>query len=171
MPPTPPATRLTRRSLDRFISDPSSIRNATLVIMNVTVVIVLAGALIVWLFDREDFADFPTALWFTLQTVTTVGYGDVTPVSEIGRAIGGTVMIVAVALLTIINALITSILIEASQRQRRAEQREHDKAVEEQLLGQLRLLNERLERIEGRTAAFREQRGLDERPAPTDPSA
>jgi voltage-gated potassium channel len=171
MPPTPPAPRLARRSVGRFISEPSSIRNATLVLINVTVLIVLAGSVIVWIFDSEEFPDFGTAIWYTLQTVTTVGYGDVTPTTTIGRSIGGVVMIVAVALLTIINALITSILIDASQRQRRAEQLEHDKAVEQQLLGQLQLLNERLERIEGRTAAFRERAGLDERASPADPSA
>jgi len=171
MTPTPSAPRLARRSVGRFISEPSSIRNATLVLINVTVLIVLAGSVIVWIFDSEEFPDFGTAIWYTLQTVTTVGYGDVTPTTTIGRSIGGVVMVVAVALLTIINALITSILIDASQRQRRAEQQEHDKAVEEQLLGQLQLLNERLERIERRTAVFRERVGLDERPAPTDPSA
>jgi len=158
----PPAPRLARRSLDRFISQPSSVRNATLVLINITVLIVLAGSVIVWILDHEEFPDFGTAIWYTLQTVTTVGYGDVTPSTVIGRTIGGIVMIVAVALLTIINALITSILIEASQARRRAERQEHDRAVEEQLLGQLQLLNERLERIETRTAAFRERAGIED---------
>jgi voltage-gated potassium channel len=171
MPTPPPAHRLARRSLDRFISKPSSIRNATLVLINVTVVIVLAGAVIVWLFDRDEFADFGAAVWYTLQTVTTVGYGDVTPTTVVGRSIGGVVMIVAVALLTIINALITSILIEASQRQRRDEQREHDEAAEALLLQQLQLLNDRLERIEARTTAFRERMGVEDPAAAADPSA
>ena len=153
-----------------FISQPSSVRNATLVLINVTVLIVLAGSVIVWVFDHEEFPDIGTAIWYTLQTVTTVGYGDVTPTTVVGRSIGGLVMIVAVALLTIINALITSILIDASQRQRRAEQLQHDKAIEEQLLGQLQLLNERLERIEARTAPIRERMHLDEGLA-TDPPA
>jgi voltage-gated potassium channel len=160
---TPPsAPRLARRSVDRFISQPSSIRNATLVLINVTVLIVLAGSVIVWVFDHEEFPDFGTAIWYTLQTVTTVGYGDVTPTTLIGRSIGGIVMVVAVALLTIINALITSILIEASQRRRQVEELEHDRAAQEQLLGQLALLNQRLERIEARTAPLRERLQLDE---------
>jgi voltage-gated potassium channel len=167
----PPAPRLARRSLDRFSSKPSSIRNATLVLINITVLIVLAGSVIVWVFDHEEFPDFATAMWYTLQTVTTVGYGDVTPTTLIGRSIGGVVMVVAVALLTIINALITSILIEASQRQRREEQLQHDLAVEEQLLGQLRLLNERLARIEDRTAPLRDRLHLDQPTGGTEPSA
>src|SRR5262245_20502179 len=100
----PPAARLARRSLDRFISQPSSVRNATLVLINITVLIVLAGSVIIWVFDHEEFPDFGTAIWFTLQTVTTVGYGDVTPTTVIGRTMAGVVMVVAVALLTIINA-------------------------------------------------------------------
>jgi voltage-gated potassium channel len=170
MPTPPPSTRIARRSLDRFLSQPSSVRNATFALINVTVLIVLVGSVVVWVFDRDEFPDFGTAIWYTLQTVTTVGYGDVTPTTVIGRSIGGIVMIVAVALLTIINALITSILIDAAQRQRRADQLEHDRAVEEQLLGQLEQLNQRLARIEGRATAFRERAGIED-PAAADPPA
>ena len=79
-PPT--MSRLLRpllRSRDRFQEDPSSIGNAVRVVMAVVVAAVLVGSAVIWLFDKRDFPDYGSALWFSLQTVTTVGYGDLTP--------------------------------------------------------------------------------------------
>ena len=42
--------------------------------------------------NRKDFDSFGDALWWALQTVTTVGYGDVVPTSGTGRVIGAFVM-------------------------------------------------------------------------------
>ena len=86
----------------------------------ITVAIVLVGGLIVWVFDRRDFPDLGGALWYTLQTVTTVGYGDKVPTSGLGRVVGASVMVVAVALIAILTASITSTFVEAAQRRRRA---------------------------------------------------
>jgi voltage-gated potassium channel len=112
--------RALRHAQDRFTSDPASVRNAALLMIAITVTIVLAGGLVVWVFDRRDFPDLGGALWYTLQTVTTVGYGDKVPTSGLGRIVGATVMIVAVALIAILTASITSTFVEAAQRRRRA---------------------------------------------------
>ena len=59
--------------MDRFAADPASVKNAVLVMIVITVGIVIVGGVIVWVFDRRDFPDLGGALWYTLQTVTTVG--------------------------------------------------------------------------------------------------
>lgn len=106
--------------VDAFLADPASPRKATQVMIALTVVTVLAGAVVIWLFDpEEDFPDFATSLWFTLQTVTTVGYGDVTPDTTFGRAVAGVVMIVSIAFMTIVTALVTSTFVDAAQARRR----------------------------------------------------
>ena len=43
-----------RRSIDRFMSDPASLRNAARLMIGATVVIVLVGGLVVWLFDSQS---------------------------------------------------------------------------------------------------------------------
>jgi voltage-gated potassium channel Kch len=113
--------RPVQHELDRFRAEPASLRNAAAVLIAVTVLAVLHGSLVMWVFDRRDFPDFGTALWFTLQTVTTVGYGDVTPASDVGRVVAGVVMIVAIAFLAMVTALITSTFIDAAQRRRAAQ--------------------------------------------------
>jgi voltage-gated potassium channel len=106
--------------MDRFANDPASVKNAVYVMIVITVGIVIVGGTIVWVFDRQDFPDMGSALWYTLQTVTTVGYGDHVPTTEIGRVVGASVMIVGVALIAILTASITSVFVEAAQRRQRA---------------------------------------------------
>ena len=122
-----------RRSIDRFMSDPASLRNAARLMIGATVVIVLVGGLVVWLFDSQEFPDYGSALWYTLQTVTTVGYGDKVPTSLVGRLTGSFVMIVSVALLAIVTALITSTFVEAAQRRRHAEEQDPARALDARL--------------------------------------
>ena len=138
-----------RRAMDRFAADPASVRNATYLMIAVTVAVVLVGGLVVWVFDARDFPDLGGALWYTLQTVTTVGYGDKVPTEGIGRLVGATVMIVAVALISILTASITSTFVEAAQRRQRAgvEAQERDSA--EALHQQLDDVVARLAAIEG----------------------
>jgi voltage-gated potassium channel Kch len=90
-------------------------RRAAVIIGAYTVLVTLAGALLGWLLDREDFDSFGDALWWALQTVTTVGYGDVVPTSDTGRVIGAFVIISGIAFLTVITAAVTAALIEAAR--------------------------------------------------------
>lgn len=133
--------------MDRFADDPASVRNAVLVMIVITVAIVFVGGVIVWLFDRQDFPDLGSALWYTLQTVTTVGYGDHVPTSELGRVVGASVMIVGVALIAILTASITSVFVEAAQRRQRAGR-------DPQGSDSVEALNERLGEVLARLAAI-----------------
>jgi voltage-gated potassium channel len=111
-------TRPLVRSLQRFRANPTSVRNAMGVIVVATCVATVIGALLVWFFDSKSFDSFGDALWWALQTVTTVGYGDVTPHGGIGRVIGGVVLIYSVAFLSILTAVITTSFVEQARRQR-----------------------------------------------------
>ena len=116
------------RPWKNFRENPSSIRWAAAAIMSVTVALVLVGAAVMRIFDSEEYPTFGGALWFTLQTVTTVGYGDVTPTSVVGRVFATAVMLFSIGLITVITAIITSLFIEAARAQRR--QSEGDETVE-----------------------------------------
>jgi voltage-gated potassium channel len=144
----PPRGPIVGRQVDRFLADPASVRNAVVVIVTVTVVAVLLGSVVIWLFDRRDFPDIGTAIWFMLQTVTTVGYGDVTPVSLLGRSVAGVVMIVSIGFVTIVTALITSTFVEAAQRQRRADEAAAQRERTERVHARLDEIVDRLAAIE-----------------------
>ena len=114
----------------------------------------LVGGLVVWVFDKQDFPDLGGALWYTLQTVTTVGYGDKVPTSGLGRVVGAFVMVVAVALIAILTASITSTFVEAAQRRRRVADEVNERASAEALQQGLDEVNARLVAIEALLQAW-----------------
>jgi voltage-gated potassium channel len=105
-----------RRTIDRFLENPASIRFAAWLIMTATVLSVVLGGVVVWLLDHREYPNLGRAFWFTLQTVTTVGYGDVTPGSPVGRVVGALVMLTGIGFITIVTAAITSTFVEAARK-------------------------------------------------------
>ena len=106
------------RPIKNFQQGPVSVRRALRLIVAATVVTTIAGGFAVWIFDRNNFPDLGTSLWWSLQTVTTVGYGDVVPKSGAGRIVGSIVLVYSVAFLTITTAIITTSFIERARAQR-----------------------------------------------------
>jgi voltage-gated potassium channel len=138
------------RQIERFQADPASLRNATILTITVTIVVVLIGSVVIWLFGGKDYPDLGTAVWFTLQTITTVGYGDVTPDTGFGKFVAGVVMVVAIGFTTIITALITSTFVEAAQRRRRAAEEARQVERNESIDTRLGEIADRLAAIEAR---------------------
>lgn len=135
-----------------FLANPSSIKWSAAAIMSITLALVFVGAAVMRIFDSEEYPTFGRALWFTLQTVTTVGYGDVTPASAVGRVFATVVMLFSIGLITVITAIITSVFIEAARAQLR--QSEGDKTVETlaRIEASLATTQARLDRIENAIA-------------------
>ena len=59
--------------------------------------LVLFSSTVIYFLERhvqpDVFGSVPSAAWWAIATLTTVGYGDVTPVTHLGRVFGGFVMI------------------------------------------------------------------------------
>jgi voltage-gated potassium channel Kch len=75
-------------------------------------------ATVATLFAHEDFPSFGKALWWAVQTVTTVGYGDITPETPEGQVIAAILMVSAVALISVITASISAAFISRLQGKR-----------------------------------------------------
>lgn len=56
----------------------------------------------------EVFGNIPSAMWWALATLTTVGYGDVVPVTHAGKMFGGLVMIFGLAFFALPIAIVAS---------------------------------------------------------------
>jgi voltage-gated potassium channel len=64
----------------------------------------------------DKFSDIPTAMWYTVSTITTVGYGDVYPVTVIGKVTGGLISMVGLLLFAIPTSILTSGFLKLSQQ-------------------------------------------------------
>jgi voltage-gated potassium channel len=133
---------------------PLTPRRAAAIIATYTLVITLAGGVLAWLIDRDDFANVGSGLWWALQTVTTVGYGDVVPTGS-GRVVAAVVMLSGIGFLTVITAAVTAALIESARKRFYGESDRH--------------LVDRLDEISARLAAIEERIG--ESPAAGDPDS
>lgn len=56
----------------------------------------------------EDFSSIPAAMWWGIATLTTVGYGDVTPVTPIGKFLGMIVMLLGVGMFAMPAGILAS---------------------------------------------------------------
>lgn len=69
----------------------------------------------------DKFGSIPRALWWSVITLTTVGYGDVSPVTPVGKFLAAVVALGSVALVAMPAGIMASAFSDAMQR-RRAEQ-------------------------------------------------
>ena len=56
----------------------------------------------------EAFGTVPDAAWWAIATLTTVGYGDVVPITPLGRLFGGVVMVSGLCILALPVAIVAA---------------------------------------------------------------
>jgi voltage-gated potassium channel len=90
-------------------------------------VLVFDGAVIVYLFERHaphsNIHTLGESVWWALVTVTTVGYGDYTPVTVPGRITAGCIMVIGLLTLAVVTAQVASSFVsQGPDRNRRGHQ-------------------------------------------------
>jgi voltage-gated potassium channel len=66
------------------------------------------------------FSSIPAAMWWAIETLTTVGYGDLVPVTVLGKIVGGIVTIIGVAAVALFTSVITVSFIDQLRLRREA---------------------------------------------------
>ena len=75
----------------------------------------LVGAIVIRIADPDNFPSFGLAVWWALQTVTTVGYGDIVPTTSLGQVVGGIVMVLGISFIAFLTAGVTSVVVQRGQ--------------------------------------------------------
>jgi len=144
--------RLIERRMTRFLREPVSVRNAANVIVVATAVVVVGGGVAMWVLDHEEYPNVWRGMWWALQTVTTVGYGDVTPTRTSGRIVAAFVMLEGIAFLAILIAAITSTFVARAEREIEKAEAKADQSGEERIDARFDDLAARLDRVEAMLA-------------------
>jgi voltage-gated potassium channel Kch len=135
------------RRFTKFMNAPPTIRSAVSTIVTATLVVVVVSGVLMRFFDHEEFGNVWLGMWWAIQTVTTVGYGDVTPRAVIGRLVATVVMLQGIAFIAIITAVITSSFVARATRARDAAQAEDEMTELERIEAGIAELDRKLEQL------------------------
>jgi voltage-gated potassium channel len=83
---------------------------AALRVVAMVVVVLLTGAMALRAVEPQATKNFSEALWWSLVTVTTVGYGDVTPKTPEGRAVAALLMVVGISVFGYVAGFMAALL-------------------------------------------------------------
>lgn len=68
----------------------------------------------------ETFGSIPRAMWWSIATLTTVGYGDVVPITALGRTLAGATALLGIGLVALPTGILAAAFSDALARRRAA---------------------------------------------------
>jgi voltage-gated potassium channel len=125
------------------LPDDLTARRAGFVIGAITLGVSIAAGILMRSVDHEEFPSVGSGLWWAVQTVTTVGYGDVVPKSTDGRLVATVVMVTGLGFLSVVTASISALFVEATRRRRSS----REDATLEHIADRLDQIERRLEEL------------------------
>lgn len=97
-------------------------RDALIAAFSILFVLLVISASGIYLIEHdvqpEAFGSIPAAMWWAMATLTTVGYGDVTPITVGGKFFGGVITILSLGLVAMPTGIIVSGFSEQLRRRR-----------------------------------------------------
>ena len=61
----------------------------------------------------DKFSSIPETIWWAIVTLTTIGYGDITPMTALGKALASGIVIVGIGVFALPTAIMTAAILEA----------------------------------------------------------
>jgi voltage-gated potassium channel len=68
----------------------------------------------------DKFSSIPATMWWGIATLTTVGYGDIYPITSLGKLLGGSITLVGIGLFAVPTAIIASGFSENFMRKKKS---------------------------------------------------
>lgn len=113
--------------MDRYVGEAnillevlaSSWRKTLIFVYTVMTLVVIFGTLMYFVeYEQGEFTNIPQAMYWAIVTITTVGYGDVTPVSPLGKAIASVIMITGYGIIAVPMGIFFAEFSKANSRSR-----------------------------------------------------
>jgi hypothetical protein len=99
-----------------------------LVVTYLTAVVVLTSSTTIFFLENnaqpEVFSSVGVSAWWSIETITSLGYGDIVPVTNVGRFFGSVLAMCGIILFTIPGAVLGSGFIEVMLEKQRSEEEE-----------------------------------------------
>jgi voltage-gated potassium channel len=100
------------RTLNRALL--ASRRKITVFLFVVLTLVVIFGSLMYFIEDPENgFTSIPRSIYWAIVTLTTVGYGDISPQTAFGQAISAIIMVIGYGIIAVPTGIVTAELTQA----------------------------------------------------------
>jgi voltage-gated potassium channel len=96
-----------------------SVRKISIFLLTVLTLAVILGS-VMYLVERRQngFSNIPESIYWAIVTITTVGYGDISPVTPVGKLLASVVMLIGYAIIAVPTGILThDIAMAARQKQ------------------------------------------------------
>jgi len=98
----------------------SSRRKISVFLLTVLMLVVVLGTLMYVIEgDTNGFTSIPTSIYWAIVTLTTVGFGDITPKTPLGQAVSSLVMIIGYGIIAVPTGIVTAELTQAHRNSKR----------------------------------------------------
>jgi voltage-gated potassium channel len=85
-----------------------SIRKISIFLMTVLMLTVILGSIMYLVEQRENgFSNIPESIYWAIVTITTVGYGDISPITPMGKFVASVVMLIGYAIIAVPTGILT----------------------------------------------------------------
>ena len=95
----------------------ASRRKLAIFVYTVMTLVVILGSLMYLIEGEENgFTSIPISVYWAIVTLTTVGFGDITPQTELGRTLSAIIMLLGYAIIAVPTGIVTVSIAEASKQ-------------------------------------------------------
>ena len=105
---------------------------AAMFLLTIAMLIASTG---IYLFEKDaqpdKFSSIPEAMWWAIATLTTIGYGDVTPVTGMGKFFGAIIAIIGIGVVALPSGILASGFTDQLKRRQAQYEDELSKALED----------------------------------------
>lgn len=124
-----------------------------LLVVFVAVVLLIIFSSLMYFIEKdvqpEAFSSIPAAMWWGIMTLTTVGYGDIYPITTLGKIIGALIAFLGIGLFALPAGILGSGLVEAVQKSKNNLQSKRvDKAINDEIEDLKKSMNEIKEKLD-----------------------
>jgi voltage-gated potassium channel len=113
------------RALDHLVEAVASRRDELLLTLVAGLGLMVIAATALYLAEGavqpEKFGSIPRALWWSVATMTTVGYGDVYPVTVVGKVLAAVTAVLGIGVVAMPTGILAAAFSDAMQRHRQLE--------------------------------------------------
>ena len=99
-------------ALEDLISSVRRERQSFIATIYLLFLALMISSTLIYVFEHElqpeNFGSIPESMWWSFVTLTTVGYGDVVPMTAVGRAIAGLTALMGVCVVALLTGIVAT---------------------------------------------------------------